>query len=150
FSLWALYPRTPQLDPSKYKFLHCPKCGREFPYAPELDGKPCSRCLPDFIALVPTAESVAQGGGLQNPFGRMLAVIIVELNILMVAVLYVESSSRRARAKAQEEQAYLYFRCIHCRRKLRFAASKAGQKGQCPRCKRNLVFENAFADEEEA
>jgi DNA-directed RNA polymerase subunit RPC12/RpoP len=148
FTVWLLYPGAVSINPSQYHFMHCPKCGREMTYNPELAGKPCSHCLPERQLLVPTAESVAVTGlGGQNPFGRLFAALMVELNVLMIAILYVQYASRKAKT---EEAEYLYFRCRKCGRRLRFAATKVGQQGQCPRCKMTLLFADGVADEEEA
>jgi hypothetical protein len=148
FTLFLLYPRSPQPGSQKYKFMHCPKCGLEVPYNPDLAGKPCSRCGPFGPEMVPTTEPVALTGGSPSPFNLMFLAILFELNVLIIALLYVQHRVRKEKAKVEEE--YLYFRCVHCRRKLRYASSKAGQKGQCPRCKHNLIFDHGTPDEEEA
>jgi hypothetical protein len=149
FTVFLLYPRPPQPGSEKFRFMHCPKCGTEYPYNPELAGKPCSRCAPFGPDLVPTTESVATTGGVAvSPWNKMFVVLLVEAVVLMGAFLYVEHLVRKEKTQTQEE--YLYIRCLHCRRKLRFAATKAGLKGQCPRCKGNLVYDNGVPDEDDA
>jgi hypothetical protein len=44
------------------------------------------------------------------------------------------------RPKAVKEEPIYYYRCEGCRRKLKYLARQANNKGMCPMCKRQFVF----------
>jgi uncharacterized paraquat-inducible protein A len=132
---WLLYPWPGQNANQNFRFMHCPHCGLEVPYNANTAGRPCPRCGPDFV-LEPTTEAVAVTGGPPNPFARMLGPILLELNVLMVAVWCVTRPSRPGAARLD----YRHMRCSRCKKKLRYLTHKAGNKAQCPRCKHSLVL----------
>lgn len=144
-TVWATSPRPAQPGKEKYRFMHSPKCGREFAYNAAMANKPRSRCGREHL-LEPTTYSVAQAGGPRNPYGGMFVSVYAELTLLLAAVWCV---TRPVKAAATPEVVYSYTRCGKCKRKLRFAAEKEGSKGQCPRCKTGLIFTANAEDEEE-
>ncbi len=135
FTASMLYPR-PASDQGPYRFIHCPNCGAEVPYNAALEGKSCLACAPEKHLLVATTYSTAQSGGPASPFARMLGPLMLEVNILLVVVWYVTLP----RPAAKVDETYFTMRCFSCRRKLRYASSRAGNKGQCPQCKHPLFF----------
>jgi hypothetical protein len=64
-----------------------------------------------------------------------LIVIVVALAVLAAAGAFL---FLRLRPKAEEP--ILNFACPACKRKLRFRQRQAGHRGQCPRCKADLIF----------
>ena len=49
------------------------------------------------------------------------------------------------RPRAAKEEVVLYFNCRACGRKLKYRPHQAGHKGQCPSCRKDLVFPKATA-----
>jgi hypothetical protein len=142
-TIWLLYPRAapaPKPDGGNYRFMHCPKCDKEYPYDARKVSQGCIRCGPEGV-LVPTVDSIAGSGGRSSPFAWMIVPLLLEVTLLLAAVVYI---SRRPRGSAEE--AYLHIRCL-CRRKLRYSIRSVGRPGRCPGCKRSLVFPPA-ADED--
>jgi rRNA maturation endonuclease Nob1 len=43
-------------------------------------------------------------------------------------------------ARGKKEEPYYHFRCVGCKRRIRFRARQAGHKGNCSNCGRDLVF----------
>jgi NAD-dependent SIR2 family protein deacetylase len=149
FTVWFLYPHgvRPPFPKGDYHFMHCPNCGREMPYDEAKVEDPCPRCGPDQPFLIPTKLRVAEMGESVNPWARLIAPLLLEVNVLLVAAWFL---SRHPKQGGQREGEYRYMRCEHCRRRLRFAAEKVGQAGQCPRCKTRLLFPEGELAEEEA
>ncbi len=134
-SAWLAYP-VPQVVPEKERhYLHCPKCLRELAYSPERAARGCPRCG-EHQKLVPTRESLAKTGHPPAPLTRILAVAVIEVNLLLLVLIGYSLYTRR-RSPNDE---YLYMECSHCEQKLRYRAARIGQVGQCPRCKHRLVF----------
>src|SRR5262245_3679747 len=58
-TIWQTLPKkrsTAVVDPSKYRYMHCPDCQREQIYSPTASDM-CLRCSK---RMIPTAESVRQ------------------------------------------------------------------------------------------
>jgi hypothetical protein len=127
--------------------MHCPQCGKERPYDARLLEEGCLLCGPQ-QRLVPTGQPVAQSGGLPSPFTRLLAPILCELTVLLAVILYVARTRTSERAAGKSAEEYFHMRCTRCSRKLRYASRKAGQPGQCPGCKRPLVFPDEPEEED--
>jgi hypothetical protein len=66
--------------------------------------------------------------------------VTVAIALMLVATgggLYLGLARRRA---VPAEPPYNYFRCPGCKRRLRYLASRAGHRGACPTCHRDLTF----------
>ena len=144
-TVWVTSPGPlPPLKLEDRSFMHCPKCSREMPYRPEKADKGCLQCGYEG-SLTPTKQSLAKSGPPPNRFTAMWASLLLEANMLLAAVLGYTVWSRR---KLSEEE-FLYTECGRCSQKLRYRAEKVGAAGQCPRCKRSLVFPTPDLDDEE-
>ena len=132
---WLTLPRNSKQkgDPSKFRFMHCPKCLRESTYSPEGIEKPCLYCEKP---LVGTIESVRISGPLHSQYKRMVAFLLVEVNCLLGIVVYLLYHPPSA-----GEQEFYYTECPKrsCRRRMRYAAGRAGAKAQCPLCKTKFI-----------
>ena len=130
---WALFGRSalPQKK-ADYRFMHCPKCGMETMYNPELSGGPCVQCKQ--AKYVPTATKVSDGSGAPATTSSKLIMLGFIGLILLQLVLYSWISYHRAPPEP-EEQDLLKCRCPACKRKLAYPASKAGVSARCPRCR---------------
>ena len=69
-------------------------------------------------------------------FWGLIAVTVVLLAASGVAWWVV-----RGRRAAEQEK--MYFKCPHCKRRLRISRRYAGQSGQCPRCLKPVTFPQA-------
>jgi hypothetical protein len=86
-----------------------------------------------------------KSGGKDEPasvprLGRYLAWSLVGLTIVLSVVhlgMYLRAR-RRFLAGPEEEQ--LKTRCVHCKRRVRFAARLADSYGSCPTCKQRIQF----------
>jgi ribosomal protein S27E len=132
---WAAYPSRKRAtgDPSKYRYMHCPKCGREKMYTPAAAEQPCLYCEKP---LVPTEESILQTGREpNNPYGKMFLALYAELLAVMAAVWYI--------SKPRPEQAdedFLYLNCQKCRQKIRYREQQIGLAAMCRRCKHAFLY----------
>ncbi|HEX3146929.1 MAG TPA: hypothetical protein VHR66_02540 [Gemmataceae bacterium] len=134
-TVWLTYPGVTKssLDPAKRRYMHCPECGRERMYHPDLFDQPCPYCEKRLVA---TEESVkAKSGGPASPFGLMYSVLGVELVALMAAILL----TVKLRPPSPSEEEY-YFNCGHCGQKIRYRFAQIGAAALCPRCKRGITF----------
>ena len=119
--------------------MHCPDCGRERMYHPDLFDQPCPYCEKRLVA---TEESVkGKSSGPTGRFGLMISLLGVELIILMAAILFVAKQRPR-----NENEELIYFNCGRCGQKIRYRVAQIGATAMCPRCKRTVVFPD-FADE---
>jgi DNA-directed RNA polymerase subunit RPC12/RpoP len=134
-TVYYLQPHKPDPGKEDYKFMHCERCGTEFPYNKDQTTEmQCPRCAPKLSVMVPTKESV-KTAGTHNPYTRMFMMIYGELVVIMIAVLYVTR-----RRSGEEDVDYLFMRCRNCQQKLRYREQQVGQFGKCPRCKRPIIF----------
>ena len=129
-SVWATVPRPKKKtgsDPTAYRYSHCPQCHRESNYSLATIDKPCLYCDK---ALVPTAESIKVTGTSRNLYGRMLALILFEVDCVLGLIVLLSYRSMSAR-----EVEYFYTGCPKCHRRIRYPAHAAGAEGTCPTCK---------------
>src|SRR3954447_10620474 len=85
---WLSYPRPPKHEPGKaYRFMSCRECGWEWHYNADLFEKGCRRCR-DGPALVATMTSVKVAGGPPSPLPRLIAPLLIEVNVLLAVVWY--------------------------------------------------------------
>src|SRR5690348_9021488 len=117
-SAWLMSSEArPTLKPdAKYRFMHCRNCGKEKLYDPDKLNE-CFRCG-EGHPMFPTEESIAKTGLPPSPYGRMIAPLILEFNILLALLWYLSRPARRG--GSEEDTEYLYTRCVKCRRKLRY------------------------------
>jgi hypothetical protein len=96
----------------------------------------------DGAPIVPTAKLAQSGDNFRNgAFGMILGTLIF-LGIAIIgigALLFV-----RGRAKPEVE--YHFFRCESCNQKIRYLASKKGNMGMCPRCRRRCLLTPSSQD----
>jgi hypothetical protein len=139
---WLTRPRTPKSygDPSKYQYIHCPKCQREERFTPTALDKECMYCS---IERVPTEASIKGKGGPPNPYGRIFALVFAELVGVMAAILVV---TQKMFDKPDED--FLYFNCDHCRQKIRYREEQVGLPAMCRRCKRPFLYPPEGPDDE--
>lgn len=134
----ALRPRASER--AQYRFMHCDVCNQELTYNEKLAGGRCPKCQPPKIGnLVPTHISIHEGGG--NPYRNLNIALSFEAVLLLGAVVFVLYHPPEANSKE-----YRYTTCSKCKRKLRFAAYRAGGEGQCPGCKAVVGFP-VFSDD---
>jgi hypothetical protein len=134
-TMWWYYPRLPRVAPHEARYLYCPTCMREVQYKESLAESDCLRCGAGH-PLVPAKESL-KAGPPPGVWSVLLAPLLVELCVMFAVVLAYVSYFKRVRAKEEE---YLYTECGKCQQRLRYAESKVGRAGICPRCRRGLVF----------
>lgn len=122
-------------DPSKYRYMHCPACYREKPYTPAGLDQPCQYCEKQ---LVPTEQTVDGAGGRSERYGKMAALIGLEVVALMAVIVFL------ARPRPVDSDGdYLYIACDMCTQKIRYLERQIGHTAMCPRCKTTFVFPEA-------
>src|SRR5262245_62318000 len=133
-TVWLTYPKTTTLigDPSKYKFMHCSRCGREVKFDVDHYDSGCQKCGG---RLNPTQESIAVTGRPPNPYFKMAALVLVDLIVVMAAILWV---TRRRLAEPDED--FLYMNCEKCRQKIRYREQQIGLAAMCRRCKPAFMY----------
>jgi hypothetical protein len=112
---------------------HCPICGKELPSSGE-----CPFCL---------IKKLEKSGGKDEPapvprLGRYLAWSMVGATVVLGAVhlgMFLRQRRRFLGTGGEEDQ--LKTRCIHCKRRVRFAARLAGSYGSCPTCRQRIRFD---------
>src|SRR5262245_21985280 len=72
-----------KVDPSNYRFHHCPECMRESMYSPSAGDAICARCGKK---LVPTVESVKESTGRHSPWRRSVAYVLTECVCVLAVV----------------------------------------------------------------
>lgn len=122
-------------DPSRYRYMHCPACYREKPYTPAGFDQPCQYCEK---SLVPTEQSVGDAGGRSERYGKMAALIGLEVVALMAILVFL------ARPRPVDPDGeFLYIACENCTQKIRYLERQIGQTAMCPRCKTTFVCPEA-------
>lgn len=112
----------------------CPDCGRELPDQAQVTGE-CPYCKLAKDSGGSGKKKTKRNWGLHfSPVAIGIIAFPVAAGCLLLFLRY-----RRNRVYYVDEE-FGYFRCPYCKRRLRFALSKAGQKGRCPLCKRHLFF----------
>jgi hypothetical protein len=111
---------------------HCPRCGRELPrWAWGTD-----QC--------PYCELEEKDGSRPKPAARSAAaspVIPTVLVVTFVALLTVHLvMAVRTRVVPRKAEVLYHLNCPKCGRKLRYRLGQAGRLGQCPLCRRPVVF----------
>jgi hypothetical protein len=133
-TVWATWPGPPKSigDPSKFKFLYCPQCGREKPYTAVEKEQQCIYCEKTMIGSPESMKQKSQGLG---PYSEMVMVVFVEVVGLMFAFWLV---ARPRTADPHEE--FIYMFCESCRQKIRYRERQVGLMALCPRCKQPFTF----------
>src|SRR3954465_7444473 len=88
-TVWVTFPRAksaPAVDPSKYKFMHCPECRRESLFSRNAKDTHCLRCDKE---MVPTVESIRAQAGQHSPLRRMAALLLTEAVLILAAVVFI-------------------------------------------------------------
>ena len=134
----VLWPSTPvEVPEGQRHYMHCPKCEHEMRYDRKRFAKEeCPYCG-EKGPLAATAESIRKTGLPSSPVSRLIPALLVEF-IVLASVFYLYASKRLQRGPGEEPTYPLY--CRHCHRKLRFRKSQGGRLGQCPICRRPIVF----------
>jgi ribosomal protein L37AE/L43A len=122
-------PNTLVDDPT-----HCPDCGRVLPKYYQGTGE-CPYCI---------AES--KGGG-QKKLSRAARArqvkptipIILGCALILLASIHVGLAVHK-RVKANKQEVLFHLDCPKCKRKLRYRENQVGKVGQCPICRRPLIF----------
>lgn len=131
-TVWHTLPRTKSaaaIDPSKYKYMHCPECMRESLYSSSAADTPCLRCDKK---MVPTVESIKAQAGRANPWRRMAALLLTEAVFILGVIVYILYNPS---PPPEEEEYYVYCPNKRCGRKMAYPARRAGAKVRCPLCK---------------
>jgi Zn finger protein HypA/HybF involved in hydrogenase expression len=117
----------------------CPDCGRELPDQAQATGE-CPYCK--LAASLPEdgKKKKKKGGGIAISPIALVFIIFPILATLALLIIHF----RRNRV-LYVDQEYAYFRCPHCKRKLRFPVTRANHRGMCPLCRRPLIFPKATA-----
>jgi hypothetical protein len=50
------------------------------------------------------------------------------------------------RSRPVEEEPVYYYKCVQCKRRLRYRRRQAGHRGACPRCRASFSFPEVPAD----
>jgi uncharacterized paraquat-inducible protein A len=139
-TVWTTRPAPPKSvgDPSRFRFLYCPECGREKAYTPVEKDHQCLYCDKPMIGA---AESIKQARG-TSPYARTAMLVFTELVGLMAVAWYLA----RPRPTDPDEE-FIYYFCEGCGQKIRYRETQIGHMALCPRCKRPFVFPELDPDE---
>lgn len=150
-TVWFLRPMHSRglVNKEKARYMHCLDCGKEWPFDARRFEGGCPRCGTK-ANLIPTEAAVLKDGAtsLPNPYGKMIAPLLVEGNILLAVILYLNLPKRAPK----ESQKQFRTRCHQCHQKISYPQEKIGWRGRCPRCKTVVAFPAGTpvnADEEE-
>ncbi len=124
-------PAAGQVKAPTDEHPHCPECGKELPASGE-----CPFCLMK-------KRQKARGKDEPTPvprLGRYLAWSLVGLTVVLSVVHLGMYLRERRRFLAGPEEEQLKTRCVHCKRRVRFAARLANSYGSCPTCKQRIQF----------
>lgn len=72
--------------------------------------------------------------------GSDMDITYVIVGLIAVAVLGGGGFFFYLKTRPPKEEPVFYYRCEACKRKLRYTAKQATQRGRCPMCKRAFVF----------
>src|SRR5262249_8612175 len=111
----------------------CPDCGRELSYTGE-----CFYCL-----ITKRAAGKVASPEPKPSLRRNVARTTIGVTVALRAIhgrRYLIGRYRSLRSTARK---YARTRCPYCRRKLRFAAHRAGASGACPGCRRGILLKPA-------
>ncbi len=146
FALFALLmsfvflaPTNKKIATDKFKYLDCPKCGFEIPFQEHLLGKPCPKCKTPKGEFIGSIESVKKMGSPPNPWHSFNVAIIIGIVAYLGAVVLALSFPPK-----DPEDEFLTFNCRNCHRNLRYRKRSAGQIGQCPNCRKPVLFPKEF------
>lgn len=136
-SAWYFASVPPPKPAGPPRFLHCPDCDFERPYAARDEGKTCPSCTTGKLA--PATESVRTVSDAPKPFHRNpLALALTSATaILAVTYLYVTLKSRKT--VVTEEVVYSYCRCTKCKRRIKYASKRESRAIICPTCRTELL-----------
>ena len=145
YTIYREYPTRPPTVDKERLFMHCYKCMKETKYDEEKFNKPCRFCgEPE--TQVGTKESILKAiTNEDNPWSRMIVAVIIEVNLWLGSLLGVYFLSGQGEKKAED---FYYFGCPKCGQRLRYRHEKMGETGQCPRCKKTLIFPEIDPEEE--
>jgi hypothetical protein len=118
---------------------HCPRCGRELPkWAWGTDQ--CPYCQLEDRAGGPASGSPRPRfrSGVSSPVIPTLLIVTFAGLLTVHLVMLV-----RSRVVTKTEEVLYHLSCPKCSRKLRYRASQAGKLGQCPVCRRPVIFPRA-------
>jgi predicted RNA-binding Zn-ribbon protein involved in translation (DUF1610 family) len=127
---------TQKSGPAVADEKHCPRCGRELPrWAWGTDQ--CPYCQ------LEEKDGGAASGSPRPRFRSAApsAVIPTLLVVAFAALLTVHLVMLvRTRVVVKTEEVLYHLNCPKCGRKLRYRVSQAGRLGQCPLCRRPVIF----------
>jgi uncharacterized Zn finger protein (UPF0148 family) len=115
---------------------HCPRCGRELPkWAWGTDQCP-------YCQLEESAQKAGTGTARPKFRSRASSPVIPTLLIVTFAGLLTVHLVLlvRTRVGTKTEEVLYHLSCPKCGRKLRYRLSQAGRLGQCPVCRRPVIF----------
>jgi hypothetical protein len=113
----------------------CPDCGQELPKSAQATGE-CPYCK---LQQMAGKEVKRRGQGGSWATSPVVLVVLISLFVLLLGTHVFLLVRARRRGGLGEEPTYPLF-CSKCHRKLRYRASQGGRLGQCPLCRRPLLF----------
>ncbi len=133
---WLGTPPEKQFhDPST-----CPVCGKKLP-RPDA---PCPWCEQKKIQEI--IKEATKGPGQQRGLSAASKVTILFLvSLLILSIGFWPQIRKLMRMERCPAETFLVMRCPNCLKKLRYFASKAGQKGVCPSCRSVCTFQDPEA-----
>ncbi len=131
---YLMYPESPKDASDTARFAYCRKCDKEFGHVPGKDLTPCPLCGREMVGLT---ESIKKTGKPRNPYLPVLMAWCSEAILIMGIFYYVTKPSS---SPVEEQEDFLTMRCPNCQRKLKYRESQQGNLGQCPLCKKPLMF----------
>lgn len=146
---WLFFGAAPAKTekPKTFTHMHCPSCLEEFTYNPAVVGRKCPNCSAGakYVGTVGSLEEIAK-----EP-GNTGTIILFSLLTLVLLQGLVFVGARRFAVLREREEDYrnrrLIARCPYCKRKVSFAATKAGTWTTCFQCKTAFQLSDIDASE---
>lgn len=120
----------------EYNFMHCPACGLELPYNPDLTNSNCVKCAK--AKFVATHEKVGDEGASPSLMGKVFVMTVIIL-VVVPGIVYIGSVDIK-RERFEKPVDLLKCLCPQCKRKFAYQASSAGALVRCNRCKTEFAL----------